>query len=65
MCSCSALSLLTTTIVGVVLAQSFQHNRALDLDQYVNVFPLLEAQPVAVAGWSAVFADAHDDSAGA
>ncbi|HLK20232.1 MAG TPA: site-2 protease family protein [Bryobacteraceae bacterium] len=39
------LSLFTTTIVGVVLAQSFQHNRALDLDQYVNVFPLLMAKP--------------------
>jgi membrane-associated protease RseP (regulator of RpoE activity) len=39
------LSLFTTTIVGVVLAQSFQHNRPLDLDQYVNVFPLLGAHP--------------------
>ncbi len=39
------VSLFTTTIVGVVLAQSFQHNRALDLDQYVNVFPLLWAHP--------------------
>jgi membrane-associated protease RseP (regulator of RpoE activity) len=39
------LSLLTTTIVGVVLAQSFQNNRPLDLDQYVNVFGALEAQP--------------------
>lgn len=39
------LSLLTTTIVGVVLAQSFQNNRALDIDQYVNVFPLLVARP--------------------
>jgi len=39
------LSLLTTTIVGVVLAQSFQSNRPLDLDQYVNVFPLLWARP--------------------
>lgn len=39
------LSLFTTTIVGVVLAQSFQHNRALDLEQYVNVFPLLMAKP--------------------
>ena len=38
-------SLLTTTIVGVVLAQSFQSNRPLDLDQYVNVFPLLAARP--------------------
>jgi membrane-associated protease RseP (regulator of RpoE activity) len=39
------LSLLTTTIVGVVLAQSFQSNRPLDLDQYVNVFPALAARP--------------------
>jgi membrane-associated protease RseP (regulator of RpoE activity) len=39
------LSLVTTTIVGVVLAQSFQANRPLDLDQYVNVFPLLMAHP--------------------
>ncbi len=39
------LSLFTTTIVGVVLAQSFQSNRPLDLDQYVNVFPLLGARP--------------------
>jgi membrane-associated protease RseP (regulator of RpoE activity) len=39
------LSLLTMTIVGVVLAQSFQSNRPLDLDQYVSVFPLLWARP--------------------
>ena len=39
------LSLLTTTIVGVVLAQCFQSNRPLDLDQYVNVFPALQARP--------------------
>ncbi len=39
------LSLFTTTIVGVVLAQSFQYNRPLELDQYVNVFPLLMAHP--------------------
>jgi membrane-associated protease RseP (regulator of RpoE activity) len=39
------LSLVTTSIVGVVLAQSFQANRPLDLDQYVNVFPLLMAHP--------------------
>jgi membrane-associated protease RseP (regulator of RpoE activity) len=39
------LSLFTTTIVGVVMAQSFQVNRPLELDQYVNVFPLLEARP--------------------
>ena len=39
------LSLLTTSIVGVVLAQSFQNNRAHDIEQYVNVFPLLAARP--------------------
>jgi membrane-associated protease RseP (regulator of RpoE activity) len=33
------------TIVGVVLAQSFQSNRPLELDQYVSVFPLLWARP--------------------
>ena len=31
--------------MGVVLAQSFQNNRPLELDQYVNVFPLLMAHP--------------------
>ena len=40
------LSLFTTTIVGVVLAQCFQNNRPLDLDQYVNVFAALEARPL-------------------
>ncbi|HEV8037553.1 MAG TPA: site-2 protease family protein [Bryobacteraceae bacterium] len=44
------LSLLTTTIVGVVLAQSFQSNRALDLDQYVNVVPLLVSRPWLLLG---------------
>lgn len=39
------LSVLTTTIVGVVLAQSFQNNRPLDLDQYVNIFGALGARP--------------------
>jgi membrane-associated protease RseP (regulator of RpoE activity) len=39
------LSVLTTTIVGVVLAQSFQNNRPLDLDQYVNIFAALGARP--------------------
>jgi membrane-associated protease RseP (regulator of RpoE activity) len=41
-----ALTLLTTTIVGVVLAQAFQTNRALELDQYLNVFGTLEAHPL-------------------
>jgi membrane-associated protease RseP (regulator of RpoE activity) len=39
------LSMLTTTVVGVVLSQSFQSNRPLDLEQYVNVFPLIGARP--------------------
>jgi membrane-associated protease RseP (regulator of RpoE activity) len=38
-------SLITTSIVGVVLSQSFQTNRPLDLDQYVNIFPVLAAHP--------------------
>lgn len=40
------LSLFTTTIVGVVLAESFQKNIPLDLDQYINVFPALQARPL-------------------
>jgi len=40
-----ALSLVSTTIVGVVLAESFLNNRPLELDQYVNVFSRLAAQP--------------------
>jgi membrane-associated protease RseP (regulator of RpoE activity) len=39
------LTLCTTTLVGVVLAHSFQTNRALDLEQYLNVFSTLEARP--------------------
>ena len=39
------LSLFTTTIVGVVLAESFRHNIPLELDQYINVFPALQAHP--------------------
>ena len=39
------LSLISTTIVGVVLAESFQNNRPLELDQYVNVFSSLAARP--------------------
>ena len=41
-----ALTLLTTTIVGVVFAQSFETNRPLDLDQYFNVLPMLAAHPL-------------------
>ena len=39
-------TLLTTTIVGVVLAQSFQNNRPLDFDQYLSVLGTLEARPL-------------------
>ena len=39
------LTLITTTIVGVVLTQSFDNGRALDLDDYVNIFPILWAHP--------------------
>lgn len=40
------LTLFTTTIVGVVLTQGFVNNRPLDLDQYVNIFPVLQARPL-------------------
>jgi len=46
-----ALTLLTTTIVGVVLTQAFDTGRALDLDDYINIFPILWAHPhMLVAG---------------
>ncbi len=38
-------TLLTTTIVGVVFAQSFQAGRPIDLDQYVDLFPALWRTP--------------------
>jgi membrane-associated protease RseP (regulator of RpoE activity) len=41
-----ALTLLTTTIVGVVLTQCFDNNRPLDLDQYVDTIPLIWAHPL-------------------
>lgn len=41
-----ALTLLTTTIVGVVLAHSFQTSQPLDLDQYLNVFATLQVHPL-------------------
>jgi membrane-associated protease RseP (regulator of RpoE activity) len=41
-----ALTLLTTTIVGVVLAHSFQTNQALELEQYLNVFVTIQAHPL-------------------
>jgi membrane-associated protease RseP (regulator of RpoE activity) len=40
------LSLLTTTIAGVVFMQSFQQNRPLDVEQYVNVFSSVYAHPL-------------------
>ena len=40
------LTLLTTTLVGVVLAHSFQMGRPIDLDQYLNVFGTLQARPL-------------------
>jgi membrane-associated protease RseP (regulator of RpoE activity) len=40
------LTILTTTIVGVVLTQCFENNRPLDLDQYFNVFGVLQARPL-------------------
>lgn len=41
-----AVTLLTTTIVGVVLARSFQTNSPLELEQYLNVFVTIQAHPV-------------------
>lgn len=40
------LTLLTTTIVGVVLTQCFENNRPLDLDQYFTVFGVLQTRPL-------------------
>jgi membrane-associated protease RseP (regulator of RpoE activity) len=40
------LTLCTTTLVGVVLTHSFQTNRPLYIDQYLNVFATLEAKPL-------------------
>jgi membrane-associated protease RseP (regulator of RpoE activity) len=41
-----ALTLATTTLVGAVLTHSFQTNRPLELDQYLNVFATLQARPL-------------------
>jgi membrane-associated protease RseP (regulator of RpoE activity) len=41
-----ALTLCTTTLVGVVLTHSFQTNQPLDLDQYITVFTTLESRPL-------------------
>jgi len=43
------VTLVTTTLVGVVLADSFQRGRPIELDQYLNVFALLQAHPWALA----------------
>ena len=40
------LTLVTTTIVGVVLTQCFETNRPLDLDRYVSVFSALQSRPL-------------------
>jgi len=40
------LTLLTTTIVGVVFARGFETNRPLDLDQFLNILPVLAARPL-------------------
>ena len=40
------LTLCTTTLVGVVLTQSFRTNRPVELDQYLNVFTTLQARPL-------------------
>jgi membrane-associated protease RseP (regulator of RpoE activity) len=42
-------TLATTTLVGVVLAESFQKGQPVDLDQYLNIFALLQARPLALA----------------
>jgi membrane-associated protease RseP (regulator of RpoE activity) len=42
-------TLVTTTLVGVVLTESFQRGQPVDLDQYLNVFALLQARPFALA----------------
>jgi membrane-associated protease RseP (regulator of RpoE activity) len=39
------LTLCTTTLVGVVLAQTFQEGRPLELDQYLHVFTTLRYRP--------------------
>ena len=40
-----ALTLCTTTLVGVVLTSSFRTNRPLYFDQYLDVFAMLHARP--------------------
>ena len=40
------LSLLTTTIVGVVLMHAFARNRPVTLEQYIDILPALYAHPM-------------------
>ena len=40
------LTLCTTTLVGVALAHSFETNRPLRLEEYLNVFTTLQARPL-------------------
>ncbi|MGP0073370.1 MAG: site-2 protease family protein, partial [Bryobacteraceae bacterium] len=42
-------TLLSTTLVGVVLGESFLRGQPIELDQYLNVFSLLQARPLALA----------------
>jgi membrane-associated protease RseP (regulator of RpoE activity) len=41
-----AVTLLTTTVVGVVFAQGFETSRPLYLEQYANLLPALAAHPL-------------------
>ncbi len=41
-----ALTLLTTTAVGVVFAHTFETNRPIDLDQFLSLFSVLTAHPL-------------------
>ncbi len=41
-----ALTLCTTTLVGVVLMDSFQNNQPVDLGQYLSVFATVQARPL-------------------
>jgi membrane-associated protease RseP (regulator of RpoE activity) len=43
-----ALTLVTTTLVGVVLAEGFGKGQPIDLDSYLSVFPLIAARPGAI-----------------
>ncbi len=44
------LTLCSTTLVGVVLAQNFHDQQPLTFEQYLNVFALLEAKPLLLLG---------------